>query len=115
MKFNDWLLERLKEFDWSQADLSRASGLTRSVISKYITGRTPDESALRKLAKAFKLPPETVFRAAGILPPAPEKDPEIEEMNYLLRNLQQEDIQDLIDLARAKLARYEKNKIAKRT
>jgi transcriptional regulator with XRE-family HTH domain len=112
MKFNDWLLERLKELDWSQADLARGSGLTRSVISKYMTGRIPDEAALRKIAKALHIAPESVFRAAGILPPAPEKDPVIDEITHLARSLPPEDVQDLIDLARVKLARYERTQNA---
>jgi transcriptional regulator with XRE-family HTH domain len=79
--FNEWLLEQLKDMDWSQADLARVSGLTRPAISNYINGRTPDEAALRKIARAFKTSPETVFRAAGILPPQVE-DPWLHEITY---------------------------------
>lgn len=86
MKFNDWILERLNELDWSQADLARNSGLTRSVISKYMAGRIPDESALRQIAKALKLSPESVFRAAGILPPSVE-DPWVAKMNHKIELL----------------------------
>lgn len=115
MKFNDWLLERLKEKDWSQADLARASGMTRGGVSNYINGRIPDETALRKIAKAFNLPPETVYRAAGILPPTPKPDPVIDEITHLARSLPPEDVQDLIDLARAKLDRYQRiNKMARK-
>jgi transcriptional regulator with XRE-family HTH domain len=110
--FNDWLLERMKELDWSQADLARASGLTRPAISNYINGRTPDEAALVKIAKAFKLPRELVFEKAGLLLPKPEDDPIINEIMHLARNLPPEDVQDLIDLARAKLSRHERTQIA---
>ena len=75
MKFNDWILSQLREREWSQADLARSSGLTRGAISKYLIDRIPDESALRKIAHAFKLPPETVFCAAGILPPEDSSQP----------------------------------------
>jgi transcriptional regulator with XRE-family HTH domain len=84
--FNDWLIERLKEENWSQANLARVSGLTTGAISNYINGRIPDEAALRKIAKAFKLPPENVFRAAGILPPATE-DPWFDNMKDKINNL----------------------------
>jgi transcriptional regulator with XRE-family HTH domain len=67
--FNEWMLQRLQELNWSQADLARASGLTRTAISNYINGRTPDESALRKLAKAFKLPPKLSFAPPGFCLP----------------------------------------------
>lgn len=68
--FNDWLLSQLQKHNWSQADLARASGLTRAAISRYMgdSSRIPDEAALRKLAHGLKLPPETVFRAAGTPP-----------------------------------------------
>lgn len=110
--FNEWLLEKMKELDWSQADLSRASGLTTGAVSNYINGRIPGEAALRKIAKALHMSPETVFRAAGILPPEPKKDPAIDEILHLARNLPPEDVQDLIDLARAKIARYERTQLA---
>ena len=67
--FNDWLLKQLKEKNWAQADLARASGLTTAAISKYINGRIPDDASLRKIAKALKISAEAVFRAAGVLPP----------------------------------------------
>jgi len=86
MKFNDWILNQLNQKDWSQADLARASGLTRGAVSKYLTDRIPDEDALRKIAKAFKLPPEDVFRAAGVLPPAGD-DPWAETMKHKISHL----------------------------
>jgi transcriptional regulator with XRE-family HTH domain len=105
--FNEWMLQRLQELTWSQADLARASGLTRGAVSNYINGRIPDEAALRKIAKAFKLPPETVFRAAGILPTL-QTDAIIDEIAHLARQLPPDDVQDLIDLARSKIKRHER-------
>lgn len=93
MKFNDWLLEKLKEFDWSQADLARASGLTRAAISRYINdyARKPDEAALTKIAKAFKLPPELVFEKAGLLPPKTDLSPLDRTIMELVKNLPDND------------------------
>jgi transcriptional regulator with XRE-family HTH domain len=90
--FNEWLLEQLKELDWSQADLARASGLTTAAISKYINGRTPDQSALRKLAKAFKLPPDLVFEKAGILPPKSDLTPLQRSIMEMVKNLPENDL-----------------------
>jgi len=70
--FSEWLNTKLKELNWSQADLARASGLTTGAVSNYVNGRTPDETALRKIAKAFRVPAELVFEKAGILPPKTE-------------------------------------------
>jgi len=81
--FADWLLEQLKLWDMSQADLARKAALTRSTISYYLSqkSKSPDEVALRKIAHAFLLPPETVFRAAGLLPP---QSPENELINRIV-------------------------------
>ena len=79
--FQTWLMKQLQERDWSQADLSRKSNLTRQAIANYMAGRIPDEKSLRQIARAFKLPPITVFRAAGILPAEPDTDEWVEEMS----------------------------------
>jgi len=42
--FSDWLLKELNVKEWSQEDLARASGLTTAAISKYLAGRTPDQT-----------------------------------------------------------------------
>ena len=93
--FNDWLLERLKENGWSQADLARRSGLTRGAISNYVNGRVPDEISLRKIAKAFNMPPENVFRIAGVLPQSVD-DPWVNEIAYKLKLLD-ESRRNLVD------------------
>lgn len=84
--FNIWLLEKLKEKDWSQADLARRSGLTRGAVSNYVNGRVPDDQALRKIAKAFNMPPENVFRAAGLLPKS-SNDPWADELLHKINQL----------------------------
>jgi transcriptional regulator with XRE-family HTH domain len=61
MKFNDWLIDEMKKRSWSQAELARRSGLTRSAISNYVSGQRPNSSAIDKLAKAFQLPPSVLF------------------------------------------------------
>lgn len=88
MNFSDWLLLQLNGRNWSQSDLARASGLTRSAISYYIGAKSkkPDEEALQKIAHALQLPPETVYRAAGILPPSAE-NPDHAEVQHILTQL----------------------------
>ena len=60
----------------SQADLARASGITRGGVSNLLNQvRKPDPDTCNAIAKAFNLPVETVFRAAGLLPPPPSNEP----------------------------------------
>jgi transcriptional regulator with XRE-family HTH domain len=90
--FADWLLDELKERGWSQADLARASHLSRTAISNYLSQQrsNPDEAALRAIASAFDYPPETLFRAAGLLPPLSAVDAEWEIWQAKLARLSPE-------------------------
>jgi transcriptional regulator with XRE-family HTH domain len=102
--FSDWLIAQMKVRDWSQSDLARASGLTRQAIGRYLAEKTktPDEFALQKIAHAFELPPETVYRAAGILPSKPADDEEIEEIMYEVRHMNKADRPELLAYIRMK-------------
>jgi len=110
--FADWLLQQMQERDWSQADLARQSGLTRSTISYYLSekSKSPDEAALRKIARAFKFPPETIFRAAGLLPSKPEIDEQIEEILHEAAQLSGAEREELLAYIRMKRNLREKQK-----
>lgn len=88
--FADWLLSEMSKDDLSQAELARRSGLTKQAIGNYIAGRIPDERALRKIARGLKLPPEEVFRVAGLLPPIPASDTISNRAAHLLHSLKSE-------------------------
>ncbi len=67
--FSDWLLDQLTRRDMNQSELSRLSGVSRGAISHLINGtRKPGPDVLKSIAGALHLPPDEVFRAAGILP-----------------------------------------------
>lgn len=68
--FSEWLRKQLKDKRWRQADLARAANLDPAVISNLVNEiRGPGEDTCTAIARALDLPPETVFRAAGLLPP----------------------------------------------
>lgn len=112
MDFSDWLISQMNRQGWSQSDLARASGLNRQSISDYVNKRrtNPDANALNSIARALKLPPEEVYRAAGLLPGQPKSNPSVEEILHIARQLPQTDLDDLIALARTKLERHERIK-----
>jgi transcriptional regulator with XRE-family HTH domain len=87
--FPRWLAEQRKERGWSQADLARAARISPQVVSDYEGYKRKyfDETILQKIAKGFKIPVETVYRAAGFLPPATEVDEIVAEINHLLEGL----------------------------
>lgn len=82
--FPKWLEQQRNEKGWSQSDLSRAAGISRQVISDYEGYKRKffDEDILKKIARAFKMPPEHVFRMAGLLPQKADTDEWVEEMNH---------------------------------
>jgi transcriptional regulator with XRE-family HTH domain len=83
--FSEWLLEELKKRNWSQSDLSRMAGISPGTISNVISGaKGLGYETGKAIAHAFKIPPEEIFRVAGILPPKPNADEWLEEMNHKL-------------------------------
>ncbi len=85
--FSDWLTSRMAEKRMTPAELSRLIKKDQSVISRILNSeRSPANETLELIAHALKLPPETVFRAAGILPPASD-DPWADEMAFKLAEL----------------------------
>lgn len=115
MKFGDWLQNEMDSRDMSQADLSRSSGLTTAGVAYLVNGkRNPGQDACIKIAHALRLPPETVFQAAGILPARKDVDPWVEEQKFIIsqltgtrRNIAERLLQGLLDEERA--AKYETN------
>jgi transcriptional regulator with XRE-family HTH domain len=81
MTFTDWLSEELKERRWQQKDLAEAAGVSDSTITLVLKGeRRPGPDLCNGIARAFRLPPEMIFRKAGILPALPEEDDELARM-----------------------------------
>jgi len=87
--FAQWLQTEMDAREWSQADLARASGLTRAAINRYIRQErsTPDPDALIAIAQAFGCPRDVVFRAAGLLPPAREDSLQMSAVIEAMSNL----------------------------
>jgi len=103
--FGTWLLKELTKQSMSQADLARASGITTAHMSRIISGeRNAGKDALAKIAYALRLPPETVFIAAGIYKPTytkdDEKDPTLLEWIKIFKDADDETRERLIDSAR---------------
>jgi transcriptional regulator with XRE-family HTH domain len=73
--FPDWLQSELNKRSWSQADLAYSAGISRAVVNKLLNRKTyPQPDTLQAIARAFKIPVETVYRAAGLLPQETETD-----------------------------------------
>lgn len=103
MDFADWLREQMKIRDWSQADLARASHISPTQIARILSReRNVGNDAIIAIARALQLPPEQVYRAAGILPPAPEINELIEQIIHETQTLPENDQQEILAFIRMK-------------
>ncbi len=100
--FSDWLVIQLNDKGWSQAELSRQAGVSRAAISAVIVGtRNPGNDLCEAIARALKLPPETVFRAAGILPKNHQVSEKRERAHYAIDRVLEKDLDRLYKLIEA--------------
>jgi len=116
-KFGEWLAFEREKRGWSQSELSRYSGLHRAVISKLESGTQPMPETLKALASAFGYPLETVFRAAGLLPPQSPENELINQIKHLTSELPEQEQQDILEFVklRHRLAEERGKNAIKRT
>ncbi len=102
--FVDWLENELNKRNWSRADLSRHADISQSAISHIYAGsRKPGKDVCSKIARALKLPEETVFRAAGILQPTYDQEdwsPTLLEWVKLFKDASDEEREIMLENAR---------------
>lgn len=68
--FPRWLQRELNKRGWDQAELARRGDITAAHISRIVSGlRQPGPDFCKGVARALRVPPERVFRLAGLLPP----------------------------------------------
>lgn len=115
IEFAEWLKKEMEKRGLRQVDLARRTGIGTGQISRILNmerGVGP-ESAVA-IARALKIPPETVFRKAGLLPPAPDEPldhtPKVREIVHLYEQLEDRDQDEVLAIVRTiveeKLLRY---------
>ncbi len=109
-QFITWLETELAQRGWSDHQLARHAGISHSVISKARSGLPPKWEACEAIANALKLPPEQVFRQAGLLAPV-EEQASFEEWRYILALLPERDRYELLQIARLKLEMQERREM----
>lgn len=108
-EFTEFIQAEMKKRGWSQADLARQTGMTTGGVSMLLNQtRKPSPDTLLTIASAFQLPPERLFREAGLLPKEPGNVAGKEELNFLLTELSDEGKNDLLIYARFLLAEEKK-------
>lgn len=96
--FAEWLQKELNSRNMTQSDLSRTAGLGSGTLSNILRGtRSIGYEAVLKIANAFNLPPEIVFRAAGMLPNKPEKKEIVEKILYVISELPESEQSEILE------------------
>jgi transcriptional regulator with XRE-family HTH domain len=105
ISFADWLISEMNQLGWSQSDLAREAGLGRGVINKITNhiNKKPDPETCKAIARGLRMSPITVFIAAGLLPPMPERSSDFDDLDTIYADLRQEKRKELLVIARALL------------
>jgi transcriptional regulator with XRE-family HTH domain len=114
--FSEWLNEQMQKNNWSQSDFARVSGLSRQVISYYLSdkSKSPDKNAMQKIAHALKLSPITVFRKAGLLPSEGTDKVSFEDWQHLITQLTPDEEEEMRQIIEMKIERRQRSEQAER-
>ncbi len=111
--FGKWLLKELDTRRWSMREFARRTGVSESTISRIVSGkRNPSSSLCRKMAEVLRVPPERVFREAGLLPDYTEDSPKMKEALYLFRKLPEDERRRILLIMRTLLDEQEHIRVA---
>jgi transcriptional regulator with XRE-family HTH domain len=107
-EFTEWLQVEMKSRKWGIPDLARSAHITRGAIGNILRGyRSPGPDLCTAISRALKLPPEAVFRKAGLLPALPKENIRIEEISEITRCLDDAEQEDLLRYARMRMGIHE--------
>ena len=99
-EFIDWLNDHLAQRGWSDNQLGQQAGINASTISRARSGIAPGYEACEKIATAFGVPAEMVFRLAGLLPKESKRSPTRDEWNAIINELNDDEIAEMLAVAR---------------
>ena len=86
------------------------AGVSQSALSLVYSGsRNPGTELCEKIAVALRIPPATVFQQAGILSAPKERNEKINEVLYILEQLNEKNQSDVADYVRLRLQIQERD------
>jgi transcriptional regulator with XRE-family HTH domain len=114
--FAGWLRGEIDGRGWTQAELSRRSGLVPSAVSNVLNReRLPGIDFCKGVARALGVRDIDIMRRAGIADPEPQKyNPIVESAAAMLNELSEEDQEDFRALVRSKWERRQRKQPAKK-
>jgi transcriptional regulator with XRE-family HTH domain len=113
MRFMEYVDKELNTRGWSRNELAKRAGLSNSYFTMISKGdRSIGADACMKIAKALHITPETVYSWAGLLPSQAPAVTELDRFAGVIDQLSSDDIDDLYQMALAKIERKKKVKTA---
>ena len=109
--FVDWVNKELSGKGWSSSELARRASVTSSAMSKLLNQQNnPGLEICIGIADALGYPPEYVLRKAGLIPPLPATpdDERIKEVREIMRNLPEDDQEEIRQYVWFKLQQFTK-------
>jgi transcriptional regulator with XRE-family HTH domain len=104
IEFGEFMLKFIREAKITQAELARLSGISAAQVSRLFNGISkPGPDACKAFANALRIPTETVFRAAGILPNRPDTNEDFEELKHLFNQMTDEEQREFLAMGRLKI------------
>lgn len=95
--------EEIKKRDWSYSELARRMGVVPSNVSMVLNGHLkPTWDFCAAVSRAINLPPEEIFRRAGLLPslPGQKTDTHIQELLEMAKGLSEDDRRMVLEIVR---------------
>lgn len=111
--FSAWLESEMRARDWRQKDLIARSGISSGLLSQILSGqRRPGLETCRAIAKAFGLSEIQVLEIAGLVirDERVAYNPIIESTASMLKDLPEEDQEDIRAIVRTKWERAQRKK-----
>ena len=112
--FPDWLQDQIEKKGWRPRDLAKRARISDAAISRILRGeRKADPESLISIARALNIYPVTIFRKAGLLPEADVDQIQFEDWQYLLKQLPEDDQEEIRRIAEMKIEKRQKDKSLK--
>lgn len=111
-KFAVWLLEELNKQGWQQSEFAKEAKIGTGTLSNVLSGnRKPGWDFCVSVAQALNIPPDEVFRRAGLLPQstAPDK-PDYEQLKEVAAHLNNEELSKALEYVRWRYRVQERQK-----
>lgn len=104
--FSSWLAETMRARGLNQSELAQRAGISRAAVNSIVSGRRrAGRDTLCALAKALSVPPEELFRAAGIDTGGDAQQIDLAEWIGLFKAADDSTRNELLDYARYRTER----------